>query len=88
MSLTFTLIGKNSVVSYFLAIDLGDCELDLTDFEMYYSHCNSINNKFYYGNDEIVIPEGSYELCNIERYLKRKILHSHNVTGKKNEDFR
>jgi len=58
----------------------GDYELCLTNFETYYiiSNINSSNNKFYYNKSdkEIVIPEGSYELHDIEKYLKRAILHS------------
>ena len=85
MSLTFTLTGKSSVlaVSYFPAVDLSgdDYELGLTDFETYYTipNVNSSNNKFYYDKDdkEIVIPEGSYELHDISKYLKRAILQSH-----------
>jgi len=88
MSLTFTLTGKSSIlaVSYFPAVDLsdGDYELGLTDFEMYYTipNVNSSNNKFYFDEDdkEIVIPEGSYELHDIDKYLKRAIL---NITKKK-----
>jgi len=63
----FTLTGKSSILtmSYFPAVDLdnSDYELVLTDFEMYYilyiANINSTNNKFYCGNKEIVIPEGS-----------------------------
>ena len=44
-------------------MDNGDYELVLTDFEMYYilyiANINSTNNKFYYSNKEIVIPERS-----------------------------
>jgi len=93
MSLTFKLIGKSSVlaVSYFPATDLsdGDYELGLTNFEMYctLANVNSTNNKFYYGNEEIVIPKGSYELRDIERYLKHEILRSHNEKGKEDEEF-
>jgi hypothetical protein len=92
MSLTFTLTGKSSVlaVSYFPAVDLNDddYELGLTDFETYYTipNVNSSNNKFYYDKDdkEIVIPEGSYELHDISKYLKRKILQSRTDVAKKN----
>jgi len=77
MSLTFTLSGKSSIlaVSYFPAVDLsdGEYELGLTDFETYYTipNVNSSNNKFYFDNDEnIIIPDGSYELCDIAAYLK------------------
>ena len=91
MSLTFTLTGKSSVlaVSYFPAIDLSDddYELGLTDFETYYTipNVNSSNNKFYYDKDdkEIVIPEGSYELHDISKYLKRTILQSRPDVAKK-----
>jgi len=89
MSLTFTLTGKSSIlpVSYFPAIDSsgGDYELGLTDFETYYtiSNVNSSNNKFYFDKDdkEIVIPERSYKLYDINKYLKRVI--SNDITKKR-----
>ncbi|KYN29533.1 hypothetical protein ALC57_01022 [Trachymyrmex cornetzi] len=92
MSLTFTLTGKSSVltVSYFPAVDLGDgdYELGLTDFETYYTLANvNSTNKFYYDNKEIVIPDGSYELRDIEQYLKREILRYHDAKGKEDEEF-
>lgn len=93
MSRTFTLTGKSSVlgVSYFPAVDLsdGDYELGLIDFETYYTipNVNPSNNKFYYDDDkEIVIPEGSYELWDIERFLKHVLSReqrSDNITTKK-----
>lgn len=94
MSLTFTLTGKSSIlaVSYFPAVDLsdGDYELGLTDFETYYTipNVNKSNNKFYYDKDdkEITIPEGSYELRDINAYLKRTILQqsrSNNIAKNK-----
>lgn len=83
MSLTFTLSGKSNVlaVHYSPAIDLsdGDYELGLMDFETYHTiaNVNASNNKFYFGKDnaEITIPEGSYELQDINKFLKRAILH-------------
>jgi len=58
----------------------GNYEVSLTDFETYYTIPNvtSLNNKFYYdkSDKEVVIPEGSYELRDIEKHLKRAILHS------------
>ena len=73
MSLTFTLTGKSSVfvLSYFSAVDLVDGDLSLMDFETYYilANVNLTNNKFCYDNEEIVIPEGSYKLRDIKRYL-------------------
>jgi len=50
------------------------------DFETYnmISNINSSNDKFYFEDDkEIVIPEGSYEIYNINKYLKRAILQFH-----------
>jgi len=78
MSLTFTLMGKSSIlaVSYFPAVDLSDGNYvsSLTDFETYYTipNINSSNNKFYFDKDDkkIGIPEGSYELHDIDKYLK------------------
>jgi len=71
------------MTSYFPAIDLSDSdyELSLIDFETYYTipNINSSNNKFYYDKSDkkVVIPEVSYELRDIEKYLKCVILHSH-----------
>ncbi|XP_011858240.1 PREDICTED: uncharacterized protein LOC105555810 [Vollenhovia emeryi] len=91
MSLTFTLTGKSSIlsVSYSPAVDLndGDYELGLTDFETYYTvpNVNSSNNKFYYDDKKIVIPEGSYELRDIGTYLKRTLLHSRSKNVRKKD---
>jgi len=89
MSLTFTLTGKNSIlaVSYFPTVDLsdGNYELGLTNFETYYTipNVNSLNNQFYFDKDDkgIVIPERSYELHDIDKYLKHAI--SNDITKKK-----
>ena len=91
MSLTFTLTGKSSILaaSYYPAVDLsdGDYELGLTDFETYNTipNINSSNNKFYYGKDdkEIIIPEGSYELRDIDKYLRDVISQVPNDVRKK-----
>ncbi|KYM83968.1 hypothetical protein ALC53_05636 [Atta colombica] len=58
-----------------------DYELGLTDLETYHmiSNVNSlINNKFYFDEDnkEIVIPERSYKIRDINEYLKHAILQS------------
>ena len=81
MSLTLTLSGKSTVAAnYFPAIDLsdGDYELGLAIFETYHTipNVNKSNNKFYFDkNDvEITIPEGSYEVRDINEFLKRAIL--------------
>lgn len=81
MSMTFTLTGKSSTlaVNFFPSIDLsdGDYELGLTNFETYHTipNVNASNNKFYFdeNDEEITIPEGSYELQAINEFLKRAI---------------
>lgn len=83
--MTFTLTGKSSVLTanFFPIVDLsdGEYELGLTDFETYHTipNVNSSNNKFYFGKDdeEITIPEGSYELQNIHEFLKHAISRKH-----------
>ena len=85
MSLTLTLSGKSTVLAanYFPSIDLsdGDYELGLVIFETYHTipNVNESNNKFYFGKDdaEITIPEGSYEVRDINEFLKRMILRRH-----------
>ena len=82
MSLTLTLSGKSTVLAanYFPAIDLSDddYELGLVIFETYHTipNVNNSNNKFYFTKDdvEITIPEGSYEVRDINEFLKRAIL--------------
>ena len=82
MSLTLTLSGKSTVLAanYFSAIDLsdGDYELGLAIFKTYHTipNVNESNNKFYFAKDdaEITIPEGSYEVRDINEFLKRAIL--------------
>lgn len=85
MSMTLTLTGKSSTlaVDYFPAIDLsdGDYELGLTDFETYHTipNVSASNNKFYFGDndEEITIPEGSYEIQAIHEFLERAISWKH-----------
>ena len=61
-------------------MDLGDgeYELGLTNFETYNTipNIDSTNNMFYYDDDDktISIPEGSYELTAIAKYLRAAIL--------------
>jgi len=82
MSLTLTLSGKSTVLAanYFPAIDLndGDYELGLTIFKTYHTipNVNESNNKCYFAKDdaEIRIPEDSYEVRDINEFLKRAIL--------------
>jgi len=81
MSLTLTLSGKSTILAanYFPAINLSDrdYELGLAIFETYHiPNLNESNNKFYFTKDdvEITIPEGSYEVRDINEFLKRAIL--------------
>lgn len=79
MSFTVSITGREAslVTNFSPALDLfGTYECGL----LYFSTFNSIpniherNNKFYYGDDEVIeIPEGSYELQDIRDYLRRNI---------------
>ncbi|KYQ48233.1 hypothetical protein ALC60_12728 [Trachymyrmex zeteki] len=57
-----------------------DYELGLIIFETYHTipNVNESNNKFYFDKDdaEITIPEDSYEVRDINEFLKRAILRS------------
>lgn len=94
MSLTLTLTGTSSVLAanYFPALDLSDneYELGLANFETYNTipNVNSTNNNFYFGDKDetIVIPEGSYELRAIERYLMAAIRDRQSEKSKDDED--
>jgi len=74
MLLTLTISEKSNLLAanYFLAINLSDYELVWQFFETYHtiSNVNESNNKFYFGKDnaEITIPEGSYEVRNINEF--------------------
>ncbi|KYQ47229.1 hypothetical protein ALC60_13751 [Trachymyrmex zeteki] len=94
MSLTLTLTGTNSVlaVSYFSVLDLkdGEYELGLTNFETYNTIPNitSVNNKFYFDTDKMIsIPEGSYELSAMGKYLKAAIIHIRSNNNGNNDDY-
>lgn len=94
MSLTLTLTGKNNILTarYFPALDLSDddYELGLTNFETYNTipNIDSTNNRFYYDDDDkvIIIPEGSYELTAIAKYLKAAILLRRRRQGDDGDD--
>ena len=55
------------------------------DFEMYLANVNSTNNKFY--NEEKLSFSKDRTKRDIERYLKREILRSHDEKGEKDEKF-
>lgn len=94
MSLTITLTGVSNVLatSFFPALDLsdGDYELGLTNLETYNTipNVDSSNNKFYFDDydETIVIPEGSYELRAISRYLRSAILRKRRDKERITED--
>lgn len=77
MSYTFTLSGKESILTaiIFPPIILNENEeyaMGLINFESYNSipNVDSTNNIFHYDKDKkIVLPEGSYEINDIHRYL-------------------
>lgn len=83
MSFTFTLSGHSSVLNaqFCPPVDLEEnveYSLGLVNFEAYNSipNIDSSNNKFYYDTDDkvIEIPEGSYEIEDIDTYLKNQFL--------------
>jgi len=88
MLLTLTLSGKSTVLeaNYFPAIDLSDWdyELDLAIFETYHTilNVNESNNKFYFAKDdaEITIPEGSYEVRDMNFWNARFYGNVHTAT--------
>lgn len=79
MSFTLSITGNSSTLSTYYPNTLQlneqyECAL------LHFSTFNSIpnidktNNKFYYGSNEVIeIPEGTYELQDINDYLKSKI---------------
>lgn len=89
----FCLSGYGSTISceVFPPVDVseGNWEIGLVDLSTYNSIPNiekGVNDKFYYGDDkEISIPEGSYEIENLEEELKKHLhirLHANNNTLK------
>ena len=81
MSHTFTLQGVTHELScdYHPVIDLDphtNYYLGLVGFRTYNTipNIDSANNKFYYDTDKVIsIPEGSYEIEDIERYLQSSL---------------
>ena len=83
MSFVLKLSGNTSVLkaNYFPPIILdGEFEVAVIFMETWNSIANitSKNNKFYYDqNKEITIPEGSYEISDIQKYLARQLKAEH-----------
>lgn len=77
----FCLTGVSSVLSHELSFPIdvssGDWEMGLIELSTYNSIPNiekDINDKFYYGEDKtITIPEGSYEIEDIEKYIQSQL---------------
>lgn len=90
----FCLTGATSVLSHELSspidVSSGDWELGLIELTTYNSIPNiekGINDKFYYGKDkEITIPEGSYEIEDIEKYIKSQLGEKIKFTLKPNNN--
>lgn len=105
MSSSFTFSGRESVLSIdiFPPIELNpekDYVIGLIDFQTYNSipNIDSTNNKFHYDNGKVItIPEGLYEIDDINRYLRMKLgveytdnekyYYEHKQEHKKNVDF-
>ena len=82
----FTISGRESVreSKFFPPIELSEDKnyvLGLVDLYTYYSIPNIYTgcNKFYVGNQQYTIPDGSYEIDSLEEYLM-EILLDHKVT--------
>lgn len=79
MSYTFTLSQKSSLLSadIYPPILLNDSDsyvIGLVNFVSYNSipNVDSYNNTFYYGeNEKIVLPAGTYEISDINRYIEK-----------------
>lgn len=80
MSQTFTLVNTSSVLSeyYYPPVELnnqhGKYCLGLTGIHTYNTIPNietNINDTFTFDNKIVVIPEGSYEIADIEKYLQK-----------------
>lgn len=80
-SYTLTLVDSKSVLTaeYFPPILLnGNYECGLIDFQTFYTIANVdiTNNKFHYDENEVVeLPQGSYEIEHIEKYIQESIQH-------------
>jgi hypothetical protein len=77
MSYLFTLSGTQSTIStdFYPPIELSDNDeysLALINFECFNSipNVDKTNNKFYYDDQVIEIPEGSYEITDINKFLQ------------------
>ncbi|KAL6254325.1 hypothetical protein P5V15_014374 [Pogonomyrmex californicus] len=89
LSLSFTeRVASSRRAIFRLDLSDDDYELGLTNFETYNTipNVDSTNNKFYYDDKTIVIPEGSYELSAIDRYLNAAISKKRKIDESKSDD--
>jgi hypothetical protein len=79
----FSLSGKGPLISCEvfppLDVSIGEWEIGLVGLSTYNSIPNiekGINDKFYFGdNGEITIPEGSYEIENLQTEIQKHVTH-------------
>ena len=88
---SFTLSGDKSILShrYFPPIELDESKnysIGLTHFVVYNSvpNVDESNNVFHFGDQTIIIPIGSYELEDIENYLKQTLGDEISLTANQN----
>lgn len=79
-SITITLSGNSSVlnVNFFPPIELDnrfEYECALIDFQSYHSipNIDETTNTITVGDKEIIIPTGTYEVCEISEYIKNNL---------------
>lgn len=91
MAFTLTLTGDKSILTtdYFPTIDL-DTEYvcGLIDFQTYNSipNVDSSNNLLHIGDKVITLPEGSYEIEDINKYLQNSLPKGYNCILKANNN--
>ena len=82
-SLTLTLSGTSSTLEaqYFSPIELSPNKnyvLGLVELLTFNSipNIDNNNNKFYVGGNVVLLPVGSYEIEDIDKFLRKKLAHS------------
>lgn len=83
MQRSFSVQGRGSTgtLDVFPPFDVGDGSWaialkQLTTYNRIPNIEEGVNNSFYYGEKRVAIPEGSYEIEDIERYLKNSLGNS------------
>lgn len=81
MSCTVTLTGNSSILeaNFLPPLELKESfSIGLLSFDTYNTIPNvkkDVNDKFYFGDAEITIPEGSYDIDALEAFLREEIGH-------------